>query len=30
MKYNIFAGYKTGAILTNNVTKSGYTEIQQD
>ena len=30
VKNNILAGYKTGAILTNNVTKTGYAEVQQD
>ena len=30
IKNNILAGYKTGAILTNNVTKSGYAEVQPD
>ena len=30
IKNNILAGYKTGAILTNNVTKSGYAEVQEN
>ena len=29
IKNNILAGYKTGAILTNNVSKSGYSEVQE-
>ena len=28
IKYNILVGNKTGEIVTNNVTKAGYTEIQ--